>query len=84
MANYFKMEKELFLTDLELGQNGEIVSVMGGFMATKRLADLGLISGTKIKVIKKAPFSGPIKIEVRGSRLVLGRGLASKILVKIK
>jgi Fe2+ transport system protein FeoA len=77
------MEKELFLTDLELGQKGEIISIMGGLMATKRLADLGLTSGTKIKVIKKAPFSGPIKIEFRGSRLVLGRGLASKILVKI-
>ena len=78
------MEKELFLTDLELGQKGEIISIMGGLMVTKRLADLGLISGTRVKVIKKAPFSGPIKIEVLGSRLVLGRGLASKILVKVK
>lgn len=78
------MKKELFLTDLELNQEGEIISIMGGSIATKRLADLGLISGTNIKVINKAPFSGPIKIEVRGSRLVLGRGLASKILVKVK
>ncbi|MBN2086847.1 ferrous iron transport protein A [Candidatus Peregrinibacteria bacterium] len=77
------MEKELLLTDLEPNQKGEIVSVLGGAMATKRLADLGLSSGTKIKIIKKAPFSGPIKIEFYESRLVLGRGLASKILVKI-
>lgn len=78
------MEKELLLTDLEPNQRGKIISVMGGLISTKRLADLGLTSGTKIKVIKKAPFSGPVKIEVRGSRLVLGRGLASKILVKVK
>lgn len=78
------MKKELFLTDLEPNQKGEIISIMGGLTATKRLADLGLISGTNIKVLKKAPFSGPIKIEVRGSRLALGMGLASKILVKIK
>ena len=77
------MEKELFLTDLELDQKGKIISIRGGLMAIKRLADLGLISGTKIKIIKKAPFAGPIKIEFRGSRLVLGRGLASKILVKV-
>lgn len=76
------MEKELLLTDLEPNQKGEIISIVGGFTAVKRLADLGLTSGTKIKVIKMAPFSGPIKIEVHGSRLVLGRGLASKILVK--
>ena len=78
------MEQELFLIELEPDQTAEIVSIMGGMMAVKRLADLGLTEGTKIKVITKAPFSGPVKIEVRGSRLVLGRGLASKILVKIK
>lgn len=78
------MDKEFFLSDLKPGQEGEIISVIGGFMANKRLADLGITSGTKIKVIKKAPLSGPVKIEVMGSKLVLGRGLASKILVKIK
>lgn len=78
------MKKELFLADLKPDQEGEIISIIGGLMAIKRLADLGLISGTSIKVIKKAPFSGPVKIEVRGSRLVLGMGLASKILVKVK
>ncbi len=78
------MGKEIFLTDLEPDQEGEIISVMGGVMATKRLADLGLVAGTVLKVIKKAPFSGPVKFEVRGSRLALGRGLASKILVKVE
>ena len=78
------MDQNLFLTDLKPNQTAEIVSIMGGMMAAKRLADLGLTEGTKIKVIKKAPFSGPVKIEIRGSRLVLGRGLASKILVKVK
>jgi Fe2+ transport system protein FeoA len=29
-------------------------------------------------------FSGPLQIEVCGSRLVLGRGLASKITVELK
>jgi len=29
-------------------------------------------------------FSGPVQIEVSGSKLVLGRGLASKIQVKLK
>jgi len=72
-----------YLSDLKPGQEGEIISIMGGLTVNKRLADLGMTSGTRIKVIIKAPFSGPIKIEVHGSRFVLGRGLASKILVKI-
>jgi Fe2+ transport system protein FeoA len=51
---------------------------------TKRLADLGLASGTEVKVIGRTLFSGPIQIEVRGSRLVIGAGLASKIIVEFK
>ena len=71
------------LVRLRTNEKAEIVSIAGGQMATKRLADLGLIPGTIIKVLRRAPFWGPVEIEVRGSRLVLGRGLASKILVKI-
>ena len=77
-----KKERELFLINLKPDEEAEVISILGGQMATKRLADLGLTSGTKIKVLRRALFWGPIEIEVRGSKLVLGRGLASKILVK--
>lgn len=76
------MSKEAFLINLKPSEIAEIISVAGGWMATKRLADLGLTPGTKVKILRKAPFWGPIEIEVRGSKLVLGRGLASKIIVK--
>ena len=71
------------LTDLEDGQSGIIVSVLGGRVLTKRLADLGMTAGTEIKVIRRTLFSGPVQVEVSGSRLVLGKGLASKIMVKL-
>ena len=70
------------LIKLKEGQVAEIVSVAGGWRATQRLADLGLTPGTQIKLLRKAPLWGPVEIEVRGSRLVLGRGLATKVLVK--
>ncbi|MCX6256210.1 MAG: FeoA family protein [Bacteroidia bacterium] len=72
------------LTELEDGQTAVIVSVLGGKMLTKRLADLGITSGTEIKVIRKTLFSGPVQVEVAGSRLVLGWGLATKIMVELK
>jgi Fe2+ transport system protein FeoA len=72
------------LTELEDGQTGTIVSVMGGKILTKRLADLGITSGTVVKVIRRTLFSGPIQVEVTGSRLALGNGLASKIMVEVK
>ena len=72
------------LTELEDGQTAVIVSVQGGKILTKRLADLGITSGTVVKVIRKTLFSGPVQVEVAGSRLVLGWGLASKILTELK
>ncbi|OGD53784.1 hypothetical protein A3J78_02555 [Candidatus Beckwithbacteria bacterium RBG_13_35_6] len=71
------------LIDLKEGEQAVIFSINGGWQASKRLADLGLTPGVEVKILKKL-FSGPIEIEVRGSRLVLGRGIASKILVHAK
>jgi Fe2+ transport system protein FeoA len=58
--------------------------VLGGRVSVKRLADLGITSGKEIKVLRKALFSGPVQIEVCGSRLVIGRGMASRIFVELK
>jgi ferrous iron transport protein A len=71
----------MVLTDMREGETGIISSIAGGKKATKRLADLGLTPGTEIKVIRKALFSGPVQVEACSSKLVLGRGLASKIMV---
>ncbi len=51
---------------------------------TKRLSDMGLTPGTKVTVVKSAPFNGPLEVYVRGSRLAIGRGMASRILVDVE
>ena len=73
---------EVSLIKLKEKEEAVIVSILGGRMATKRLADLGLTPGTKIKVLRKALLFGPVEIEARGSALVLGQGLAAKVIVK--
>lgn len=75
---------QISLVELKDGETGIIVSVHGGKMLTKRLADLGLTPGIEIKILRKTFFSGPVQVEVFGSRLVLGRGLAAKIMVEPK
>lgn len=77
-------EKLKSLIDLQDGQSGIIISLNGGRNLTKRLADLGIGPGTKITVLRTSLFAGPVQVEVSGSRLVLGRGLSSKILVEIR
>jgi len=60
-----------------------VIHVDAGIKATQRLSGLGIVPGTPIRVISEAPFHGPLQIEVRGTRLVLGQGLAEKIQVKM-
>lgn len=68
---------------LAMAAPGEVVQVIGiraGRGLTRRLADMGLIPGVQIRVIN-SQMPGPIMIDLRGSRLVLGHGVAQKIMV---
>jgi len=88
---------ELRLSDLKDGESGIIISIRAhrrtgrgqhrraarawGFR--KRLEDMGLTPGTKVTVVKSAPFRGPVEIYVRGSRLAIGKGMAARIFVEV-
>ena len=69
------------LTDCEIGSELLVIGVNAGQRAKKRLAHLGILPGVKISMKHCAPFRGPINIIVKGTSIVLGRGLASSILV---
>ena len=69
---------------LAMVRPGELVTVIGvraGWGLQRRLADMGLTPGVQIRVIN-SQMSGPVLIELRGSRVALGRGVAQKIIVK--
>jgi len=69
------------LTECALGAELKVISVNAGLGAKSRLANLGIVPGTIIIKKKAAPFNGPVEIDVKGSSLVIGRGLALKIIV---
>ncbi|MGC9022429.1 MAG: FeoA family protein, partial [Dissulfurimicrobium sp.] len=46
-----------------------------------RLSVLGLIPGVEIEMIQNLA-NGPVVIGLNGSRLMLGRGMAQKIIVR--
>jgi DtxR family Mn-dependent transcriptional regulator len=76
-----RRENLLALSELKEGQTGKISFIRGGHTILQRLLDMGLTPSTKITLIKAAPFEGPIEISVRGSKLAIGRGIASKVFV---
>ena len=64
---------------INMKENGilTIININAGSKAHRFLADLGIHTGEKIKVIKND--SGPVVIEVKGTKVAIGRGLAAKI-----
>lgn len=70
------------LTACEINTEFIVVRVNTGLMAKRRLANLGIVPGVKIIKKRAAPIRGPVEIIVKGSSLVIGRGLAAKITVK--
>ncbi|MFX0028669.1 MAG: ferrous iron transport protein A [Candidatus Hermodarchaeota archaeon] len=71
----------LRLIECPIGKELKILRVNAGAHAKGRLACLGVIPGVKITIKKIAPFRGPVEIMIKGTSLVIGRGLASKIIV---
>ena len=72
------------LMPLAMARPGEVVQVVSigaGWGLTRRLADMGLTPGVSISVIN-SQMPGPVIINLRGSRLALGRGIAHKIMVR--
>lgn len=63
------------------GERVIVSSVKAGWGLQRRLADMGLTPGVEVKVISSGR-PGQVVIEVRGSRLALGHGVASKITVR--
>jgi ferrous iron transport protein A len=69
------------LARVAAGELVTVVAVRAGWGMQRRLADLGLTPGTEIKIINRGR-PGPVVLEVRGSRLALGQGVAAKIIVR--
>ncbi|MFW9932483.1 MAG: ferrous iron transport protein A [Candidatus Thorarchaeota archaeon] len=55
---------------------------MGGMRILRRLLDLGITKGCTFLVVQGSS-SGPILVQVRGTRVALGQGLAGKMLVEV-
>ena len=47
-----------------------------------RLVEMGFLPGVEIRLIKKAPFKGPIIFKIRGYEVSLRYGDAEQVLVQ--
>jgi len=70
------------LLNVKNGRWVVVTNFRGGPGMQRRLAQLGFLPGNKVRVIRSAPFHGPLLLEVEGREIVLGRGVCQHIIVE--
>lgn len=63
--------KRVCLSDLEPGAWGVIVRLPDGIPSLTRLREFGLLPGTRVQYVRRAPLGDPVEISVRGALLSL-------------
>lgn len=71
------------LSNLHPGEEGEVVYIRGDQASCRKVEEIGLFEGARIRVMESEPFEGPLKASVGGSYTVIERGLAEKIFVQM-
>ena len=69
------------LNSLEPGDIAVIRKFKANSRLQSRLVEMGLISGVKVRMIKKTPFQGPLEVKIRSYHLSLRWQDADQILV---
>jgi len=70
------------LAELEPGERGKVTAIGGDAEAVRRLMDLGLIRGTTLEMVRRAPLGDPLEVRLRGFMLTLRRSEAEHITVE--
>ena len=69
------------LADVALGQSATVREVEGTRAFRRRLLEMGLVPGIRVRVVTVAPLGDPIQIEVRGGQWSIRRDEAAQIAV---
>jgi len=72
---------KLSLSQLSEGASATLRTIHGGQQVRGRLAAMGLLPGTQLEVVQNSGH-GPFVVSVRGCRIVIGRGMASRLEVE--
>ena len=68
------------LSKIPTGKKARLIGIEAGRGLCNRLASMGLVSNVEIIVVSNS-HPGPFVINVKGSKVMLGRGMANKIMV---
>jgi len=70
------------LIDFKQGDQIRIAAFEGGLRFHEIFSQYGLFPGDVAKVLRIAPFDGPMLLEIGGREIALGKSLAARIIVE--
>ena len=74
--------KSCTLNDIKIGSSAIVTQIGSMGSIKRRLIDMGITPGVKIRIKKVAPLGDPIEIHLRGYELSIRRSEALNILVQ--
>ena len=72
------------LAKMEVGETGVVDALQGHGNIQHRLVDMGVVKGSHITVVKKAPLGDPVEVKVKGCSLALRMNEAAMINVAVE
>lgn len=69
----------LVAAELEVGQVGRVIRVIGSDDISRRILEMGVTPGVEIRRLGTAPLGDPLEFELRGYRLSLRKNEAAQI-----
>ncbi len=73
-------QNSMLLTETPIEIPLIVTAVNAGRTAQARLASMGVLPGEKLMVLRN-DINGPLVLEVKGTRVAIGRGLCQKVMV---
>jgi ferrous iron transport protein A len=72
---------ECALSDLNVGESGNIVRVGLRGRARRRLLEMGFVAGERVRLERVAPLGDPLAVRLKGYQLALRKADAERIWV---
>lgn len=69
------------LNDLKPGENAIVTEIDSALVEDGYLMEMGIMAGTAVRFIKRAPLGDPIQVNLRGYNLSISRSKAKSIFV---
>jgi ferrous iron transport protein A len=73
------------MTLYDAGDQAElrILLITGGWEVRRSFNQIGIQPGDRVRILRRAPFGGPLMIDNQGTHVAVGKQLAEQIRVEV-